>query len=113
MKHIITLRLLVEADDEKAEGKLQQVSKELLAMSEKGLRVFGFRTLGKEDGYTKPTKEEAMRLMPRRIHWGIMNCPICSDKMVPSTRLTENWARVDCKQCLKRKPKTMQTELAL
>lgn len=113
MKHLITLRLLVEPNDKRAEARLEQASKELLAMAVKGLTLFGFTTLGKEDGFTKPTKEEAMRLVPRRTHWGIMNGAICCDKLMPASRLTENWARVDCKMCLRRKPKTMQTELAL
>jgi hypothetical protein len=113
VKRVVTLRILVEARNERDEQMLEGASNSVLQQAAKQFRTFHYSVLGSEVGHNVPTKEESMRLIPRKMHWGIMNCPICSDKMVPASRLTEDWARVDCKMCLKRKPKTMQTELSL
>lgn len=112
MKHVITLRLLVDTKNDRDEQMLEKASKFILEQAEKQLTNFHYEVLGTETGHTQPTRDESIRLIPRKIHYGLATYPCCSkSKQVARDRVVENWNNVTCKQCLKKKPETLQAEL--
>lgn len=112
MKHVILLRLLVETEEVHANAHLEMATNKALQNAEAAYKAFGVGVVGRESSLTKPTKEEAMRLTPRRIHFGDEGHALCTaSRLFPKDATTPGWERVDCKQCLKKKPASMQKEL--
>ena len=104
MRQLITIRALVEFPSSKHPNQLETAARQTVAAIPKNLRVFGFKTLGTEFVFGNPSKEENIRLTPRKRHYGFFGAPVCADRVVPKDRVTEDWKKVTCKQCLKKKP---------
>jgi hypothetical protein len=113
MNTLITFRLLVETSE--CEHTLDAAVRQTLEMIPKSMKVYSIKTLGKEASFGKPTKDESIRLMPRRIHFGDYSHSICHKdpyRTIPLSRLTKDWAKVTCKPCLRyKKEMTGQQEL--
>lgn len=112
MKRVVVLRLLVDVVAEHPSTRIGMASNKAIQRAAEAFKQFEVSVEGMEFSFTKPTKEESMRLVPKKIHYGFHNVPSCSEKRsVPNSRLTEDWKKVTCRPCLKHRPKTMQTEL--
>lgn len=101
-RSVVTIRLMVEYPAEQAE-KLVEALGQVATGTAKNLKVFGMKTLGKEWTVGTPTKEEAVRLIPKRIHYGMGGMSLCEHE-TPKSRLSMDWKQVDCKRCRKKKP---------
>lgn len=113
MKTVVTFRLLIEATKEQP-AQLEVAMRQTLEMAVKSMKVYRLRTLGKEAFLGKPTKEESIRLTPRKKHFGGDGYALCvSDifKRIAVGRTTQNWTAVTCKKCLKKRPASAQKEL--
>ena len=105
MRQLIKIQMLVEFDSD----KLQHVEpgvRQALNVVPPYLALFGMKVVGTEFTRTTPTKDENVRLSPRKKH---MDGTTCGAKAPPS-RLVKDWAKVTCRTCLKYKPKN-QAEL--
>ena len=76
-----------------------------LAIGEGTFRPVAFicALIGSEFGYAGPTREEAIRLTPRRVHIGGDGFTLCGKENVAKSRLTQDWTKVDCKACKKKR----------
>ncbi len=102
MKRVILIRALVDTGEKNAaeiDSALRQSSQGLKS----NLKVFGMKVLGSEFGYADPTREEAIRLTPRRTHIGGDGFTLCGKENVAKSRLTQDWTKVDCKACKKKR----------
>jgi hypothetical protein len=111
MKRIVLLRMLVEAPNERGNARIEMSTNKALQRAAEVFKMFDVEVVGQESCFSQPTKEESMRLMPRRTHFGLGYLGLCSDKSVPFSRISSNWDKVDCKMCLKHKPSSQQTEM--
>jgi hypothetical protein len=104
--------MLVEVPDEHANARLEMATNKSIQRAAEVYKMFDVEVVGMESSFTKPTKEESMRLVPRKIHFGVEVYPCCSKvKTAPRGRIVNDWAQVTCVQCLKKKEASLQAAL--
>jgi hypothetical protein len=95
----------------KTEAHVTEAAKRAMVAVETVMRQYGLEPLGAETCVGKATKEEHIRLTPRKIHFGISTFKCCSRIFeAPKRMVTEDWEKVTCKLCLKKRD-VAQTEM--
>jgi hypothetical protein len=109
---IVSIRFLVGT--KKDDAFLDFVADDAAGYAVHVFKSFHIETIGTETVITKPTKDEAVRLTPLRRHYsdgGGVGAACSALKIVPASRSTLDWAKVTCKQCLKKRPQPAQTSM--
>lgn len=106
------LSMLVDVKPEHR-SNVEVALRQMKDMLRSGLRLYGISLVGIDAGYPrKPTREENMRMAPLAVHFGSDIWGDCTSKRsFPRSRVTNDWKKVTCKKCLKKRPQGEQKEL--
>lgn len=111
MKQLVQLAVMVEVKPQNL-PKLNIGLRQLGDSVKKFLRLFDVKVLAVSSGYRAPSREESIAMTPRAVHYGADIWGDCTSKRsFPRSRVTDDWRRVTCKKCLKKKPQGVQKEL--
>ena len=112
MKAIFEIALVIDVPSPSSKIDITQRLEMAKIMAEKYLKSVGVQVLNSvANPPRKMSKEENMSLVPRAVHFeaDIYSTTACLRYTVK--RATKDWKRVTCKECLKRRAKSAQTEL--
>lgn len=104
MNRTLVIRLVTEVDWGNPDPRLERLLEQVAKGVKKDLSALGVKIVGHEVEVLRPSKEEAIRLIPRRIHYGLSGWSACDREVHAAKRLVLSWRQVTCKRCLKKMP---------
>ena len=100
MKKILVLKLLVDVDSGISPQRLAVAFESAQEEAYSTLRKYKIEVVGSTYIYDNPTRQESITMTPIRKHFGIAKVTACDRK---SSRITNDWGKVTCKMCLRKK----------
>ena len=112
MKAIFEIALVIDVPPPSTKIDIAQKLEMAKTMAEKYLKSVGVQVLNSvANPPRKMSKEENMSLVPRSVHFEEDYTKPTACLRYAVKKITKDWKKVTCKECLKRKAKTAQAEL--
>lgn len=111
MNQLITIRIIIDHQPKKTSpAQLDALGRAAMLGAESTIAGWGIHAVGGDYLIAKPSREEAIGLTPRKKHHGVDGFTDCRDEPVAKRNTTEDWTKVTCKHCLRRRPAGRQRE---